>query len=70
LAGRPDLRHIGGAEVQQRLLARELLKRGFDVSFVTLDHGQPDEVRHDGIRVLKTYTKEEKMPGLRFLHPR
>lgn len=70
LAGRPDLRHIGGAEVQQRLLARELLRRGFDVSFVTLDHGQPDAVRHDGIRVLKTCAGGDGVPGLRFLHPR
>jgi glycosyltransferase involved in cell wall biosynthesis len=70
LAGRPDLRHIGGAEVQQRLLARELARRGFDVSFVTLDHGQPDGIRHDGIRVFKTCASHAGMPGLRFLHPR
>jgi glycosyltransferase involved in cell wall biosynthesis len=70
LAGRPDLRHIGGAEVQQRLLGRELRRRGFEVSFVTLDHGQPDGVRHDGIRVFKTCRGEDGMPGLRFLHPR
>ena len=70
LAGRPDLRHIGGAEVQQRLLARELVRRGHAVTFVTLDHGQRDGVEHDGIRVLKTCGHDAGLPGLRFLHPR
>jgi glycosyltransferase involved in cell wall biosynthesis len=70
IAGRPYLRHIGGAEVQQRLLARELVRRGHRVTFVTLDHGQPDGVEHDGIRVLKMCGAHEGLPGLRFLHPR
>jgi glycosyltransferase involved in cell wall biosynthesis len=70
LAGRPDLRHIGGAEVQQRLLARELVRRGYAVTFVTLDHGQPDGIEHDGIRVLKMCREDAGLPGLRFLHPR
>jgi glycosyltransferase involved in cell wall biosynthesis len=70
IAGRPDLRHIGGAEVQQRLLARELVRRGHAVTFVTLDHGQPDGATHDGIRVLKMCGENAGLPGLRFLHPR
>jgi glycosyltransferase involved in cell wall biosynthesis len=70
LAGRPELRHIGGAEVQQRLLARELVRRGHPVTFVTLDHGQPDGVVHDGVRVMKTCGEDAGLPGLRFLYPR
>jgi glycosyltransferase involved in cell wall biosynthesis len=40
------------------------------VTFVTLDHGQPDGVEHDGIRVLKTCGEDAGLPGLRFVHPR
>ncbi len=70
LSQRTDLRHIGGAEVQQLLIARELVARGWRVTFVTLDHGQPDGVRHDGIQVFKTYRPHAGLPGLRFFHPR
>lgn len=70
LAGRADLRHIGGAEVQRTLIARELARRGYPVSFVTFDHGQPDGVEHDGIRVFKMCARDAGLPGLRFFWPR
>ncbi|MCB9851621.1 MAG: glycosyltransferase family 4 protein [Phycisphaerales bacterium] len=70
LAGRADIRQIGGAEVQRVLIARELVERGHRVSFVTLDHGQPDGVEHDGIAVFKMCGKDDGVPGLRFIHPR
>lgn len=70
LAGDGDLRHIGGAEVQRLLIARELVRRGFAVRFVTLDYGQPDGIEHGGIRVYKMCAAEAGWPGLRFIHPR
>jgi glycosyltransferase involved in cell wall biosynthesis len=70
LAARDDLQHIGGAEVQRALIARELARRGHDIRFVTWDHGQPDGVAHDGIRVFKTCPPAAGLPGIRFLHPR
>ncbi len=70
LSGRCDLNHIGGAEVQQVLLARELARRGATVSFVTEDHGQGDEILADGIRVFGAYRIDAGLPGVRFLHPR
>ncbi len=70
LSGREDLHHIGGAEVQQVLIARELVRRGYLVSFVVLDHGQPDDEDVDGIRVLKAYRRDAGVRGVRFLHPR
>lgn len=70
LAGHSDLRHIGGAEVQRLLIARELVRRGFAVRFVTLDYGQPDGIEHDGIRVYKMCAADAGWPGLRFIHPR
>ena len=40
--GGHNSQHLGGAEVQQELIARELVKRGYRVSFVVFDHGQAD----------------------------
>lgn len=70
LAGHSDLRHIGGAEVQRLLIARELVRRGFAVRFVTLDYGQPDGIEHDGIRVYKMCAADAGWPGVRFIYPR
>jgi glycosyltransferase involved in cell wall biosynthesis len=70
LSGRADLTHIGGAELQQVLLARELSSRGYRVSFVTLDHGQSDGIQHDGITVYRAYAPGAGLPGVRFFHPR
>ena len=70
LSGRGDIRHIGGAEVQRALIARELARRGFRVSFVTLDHGQPDGIEHGGIKVFKTCACDDGLWALRFFHPR
>lgn len=70
VSGRPDYRYFGGAEVQQVMLARELARRGHEVSMITLDHGQPEGVRHDGIHIVKSCAWHSGWPGLRFLHPR
>lgn len=70
LSGRGDIRQIGGAEVQRALLARELAQRGHRVNFVTHDHGQPDGIEHDRIRVFKMCRPAAGIPGLRFFVPR
>ena len=70
LSGREDIQHIGGAEVQQSLIARELARRGYGVSFVTLDHGQPDAEVLDGIKVFKAYNRGAGLRVVRSLYPR
>ena len=70
VSGREDLGHIGGAEVQQALIAQELARRGYHVSFVTRDLGQADGIEHHGIRVFKTCAEDDGLPGIRFVHPR
>lgn len=70
LSGQEEFGHVGGAQVQQVLVARELARRGARVSFVTQDHGQSEGVEHDGIRVFKTCGEHAGWPGVRFLHPR
>ncbi len=70
LSGAGDLQRIGGAEVQQAHIARGLVQRGIGVRFVTLDHGQPDALDCNGIRVFKACRWDAGLPGLRFFHPR
>jgi glycosyltransferase involved in cell wall biosynthesis len=53
-----NLGFTGGAELQQVLLARELASHGYDISFVTYDHGQ-NAISYIGkIEILKVYRRE------------
>lgn len=61
---------IGGAELQQTLLAKALVRRGFAVSMVVGDYGQPDGATWSGVRTYKAYSAHEGIPMLRFVHPR
>ncbi|MCC7293827.1 MAG: glycosyltransferase family 4 protein [Phycisphaerales bacterium] len=70
LAGRGGVEHVGGAEQQMALLARELARRGRAVSFITRDVGQGDGASVNGVRVWKAYADDGGWPGLRFFHPR
>jgi hypothetical protein len=46
---------VGGAELQQTLLAKALAAQGYDVSMVVADYGQPDGATWDGIKTYKAY---------------
>lgn len=70
LSGRGDLLHIGGAEVQVVTLARALVRMGYDVSFITWDHGQPDAEQTGGILIHKICKTSDGVPILKFLYPR
>lgn len=70
LSGQNGIQHIGGAEVQQVRIASWLAQRGYPVSFITLDHGQPDGIDLGGIRVFKAYAKDTGIRCLRYFHPR
>jgi glycosyltransferase involved in cell wall biosynthesis len=56
----------GGAELQLYLLARELVKRNYEVHFTTFDHGQdtPDVTLDEGIIV---HTLRYRIPFLGYL---
>jgi glycosyltransferase involved in cell wall biosynthesis len=66
----PNIQIVGGAEVQQAILARLFARSGYRVSMVTLDHGQPDPSVCDGVTVHKAFRKDAGIPVLRFVHPR
>jgi glycosyltransferase involved in cell wall biosynthesis len=66
----PKYGHIGGAEIQQTLIGMELAKRGYRISFITLDHGQDEELEIDGMRIIKAYDQNVGIPVLRFMYPR
>ena len=58
LTRRENFEYIGGAEVEQVSLARELIARGYSVSFITYSHGGKQMEDFDGITIIKTYERD------------
>lgn len=61
---------VGGAEVQQALVAALLARHGYRVSMICLDYGQAERAQVRGVTVYKMHKPAEGIPALRFLHPR
>src|ERR1700694_1554547 len=55
LARDAGIQVVGGAEVQQTILARLFRRAGYRVSMICADFGQPDRAEGDGITVHKTF---------------
>ena len=70
LSGQGNEEFIGGAELQQVLIAKELARRGYRVSMVCLDFGQDDGVVVDGVTVRRAFDLKAGYPVLRFIWPR
>lgn len=70
LANDRSVQSAGGAQVQQSLLAKSLVRRGFRVSMICMDYGQPDRVTIDGVTVFKCHAPVQGLPVIRFFHPR
>jgi len=65
------VQHVGGAETQIVAVGEGLARRGHDVNFICLDHGQADEISvPSGIRVFKSFNQSRGWRGIRFVWPR
>src|SRR5690349_4070143 len=69
-AGDARIEVVGGAEVQQSILARLFAANGYRVTMICQDFGQPDRIEIDGVVVRKVFRGEDGIPVVRFLHPR
>lgn len=65
-----EINVVGGAEVQQSMIAPALARRGYRVSMICLDYGQPDRTVIDGITIYNMHKPDQGLPVLRYIHPR
>jgi glycosyltransferase involved in cell wall biosynthesis len=70
LAPEHDRSGVAGEPLQQTLLATALARRGYDVSMIVADHGQPDGATWQGVKTFKAFARGAGLPLLRFVHPR
>jgi len=70
LAERDEMDVVGGAELQQVLLAKGLAMRGYQVKMICLDYGQPEAETISGVSVIRAHRHTSGWPVLRFIYPR
>jgi glycosyltransferase involved in cell wall biosynthesis len=70
LSNKSTTKASGGAELQQVFIGKGLKKIGYDVSYISLDYGQPDKESIDSLEIYKAFKPEEGLFGVRFFYPR
>ena len=70
LLKKTSINFIGGAEVQQHLIGKELSGRGYSVTYITFDHGQGIISRIGNFDIVSAFKPLAGIPVLRFIYPR
>ena len=70
LSNRIAIETSGGAELQQTFIGSGLRDKGYDVSYISLDHGQVDGEIINGLSIYKSYKPQEGIYAIRFLYPK
>ena len=70
LTKQKQYKFMGGAELQGLLICRELVRRGYDVSIVTLDHDPAELEENLPFRLIPTFGRKEGLPILKFWYPK
>jgi hypothetical protein len=52
------------------MIAPALAKRGYRVSMICYDYGQPDGIEQNGVTILNMHKPDEGIPVVRYFHPR
>jgi glycosyltransferase involved in cell wall biosynthesis len=56
-----NLQYMGGAELMQVLVGNELAKKGYNVSFITLDEVGEKKKEYEKIAIIKTYSPSQNL---------
>jgi glycosyltransferase involved in cell wall biosynthesis len=70
LSGSREIQIMGGAQLQQVVIARSLARLGYPVSMICHDCGQDELEVIDGIKVLRAFNPAAGLPVVRFYAPR
>ena len=70
LAKARDIPVVGGAELQQAIVATALARRGHAVSMISMDYGQAEGSELDGVRMHTMHAPYAGIPVIRYVHPR
>lgn len=58
---------VGGSELQQVLIGKELAKKGYEIIFIDFDYGQKQYETIQGIKIIKTYKPQKKENVLEYI---
>jgi glycosyltransferase involved in cell wall biosynthesis len=68
LLSNTNLSFMGGAELQQVIIAKELVNNNYDVSFIVFDHNQKSFEIFDGIKVYKIFPRDYVLDGIKSIY--
>ncbi|MDG5467422.1 glycosyltransferase family 4 protein [Deltaproteobacteria bacterium IMCC39524] len=61
---------LGGAELQQLIIAKEMVVRGYKISFITLSPDSKCQWAYPQFNIVPTFRQKDGFPVLRFIYPR